>query len=94
MRTKSAGSRGVTDQHPVKASVRQPGDSNKMWSVEELIAYLGVPYETFRTWRKNGRGPANEYRFGQLLRYVEEDVAEWITSGREPNVRNQSTEPR
>ena len=77
MEIKTATSPGCTDQHHVKASVRQPGDSNRMWSVEELITYLGVPYETFRTWRKNGRGPANEYRFGQLLRYAEEDVAEW-----------------
>ncbi len=81
MEIKTATSPGGTDQHPVKASVRQPGNSNRMWSVEELIAYLGVPYETFRTWRKNGRGPANEYRFGQLLRYAEADVAEWIANG-------------
>ena len=81
MEIKSAGSTGVTDQHLVKAPVRQPGDSNRMWSVEELIAYLGVTYETFRSWRKNGRGPANEYRYGQLLRYTEQDVAEWIAAG-------------
>lgn len=81
MEIKTASSPCGTDQHPVKASVRQPGDSNRMWSVEELITYLGVPYETFRTWRRNGRGPANAYRFGQLLRYAEGDVAEWIARG-------------
>lgn len=81
MEIKTASSRRGTDQHHVKASVRQPGDTNRMWTVEELIAYLGVPYETFRSWRKNGRGPANEYRYGQLLRYTEEDVADWIASG-------------
>ena len=81
METNAAGSPGLTDQHLVKAPVRQPGDSNRMWTVEELVAYLGVPYETFRSWRKNGRGPANEYRFGQLLRYAEEDVVAWIAGG-------------
>jgi hypothetical protein len=81
MEIKTANSPGGIDQRPVKACVRQPGDSNRMWSVEELITYLGVPYETFRTWRRNGRGPANEYRFGQLLRYAEGDVAEWIAGG-------------
>ena len=81
MEINAAGSPGDTGQHPVKAPIRQPGDSNRMWSTEELIAYLGVTYETFRSWRKNGRGPANEHRFRQLLRYTEEDVAAWIAGG-------------
>ncbi len=69
------------DSHAAEAHVRRPGDSEAMWSIEELVSYLGVPYETFRTWRRNGQGPAPEYRFGRLLRYTEEDVAGWIASG-------------
>lgn len=65
----------------VKSPVRQPGDSNSMWSVEELLAYLRASYETFRTWRKHGRGPARKYRVGDLLRFAEEDVADWVASG-------------
>lgn len=72
---------GANAGNDIKALVRQPGDSNRMWSVEELIAFLGVSRETFRSWRKHGRGPANEFRFGKVLRFAEQDVVDWVAAG-------------
>lgn len=73
---------GATADYPVLTHVRQPGESDGMWSIEELIAYLGVSYETFRSWRRCRRGPAMEYRFGRLLRFTEEDDVAWLAAGR------------
>ena len=72
---------GANAGNDIKAPVRQPGDSNRMWSIEELIAFLGVSRETFRSWRKHGRGHAHEFRFGKVLRFTEQDVAEWVAAG-------------
>jgi excisionase family DNA binding protein len=52
------------------------GGSNRLLSVEELAAYLGVPKKTvYGCWRRWGlRG----YRVGRYLRFRERDVEEWL----------------
>jgi excisionase family DNA binding protein len=52
------------------------GDSNRLLSVEELAAYLGVPKKTvYGCWRQWGlRG----YRVGRYLRFRERHVEEWL----------------
>jgi excisionase family DNA binding protein len=52
------------------------GGSNRLLSVEELAAYLGVPKKTvYSCWRQWGlRG----YRVGRYLRFRERYVEEWL----------------
>src|SRR5579863_7361345 len=52
------------------------GGSNRLLSVEELAAYLGVPKKTvYSCWRQWGlRG----YRVGRYLRFRERHVEEWL----------------
>jgi excisionase family DNA binding protein len=52
------------------------GGSNRLLSVEELAAYLGVPKKTvYGCWRQWGlRG----YRVGRYLRFRERHVEEWL----------------
>ena len=54
------------------------GGSNRLLSVEELAAYLGVPKKTvYDRWRQWGlRG----YRVGRSLRFRERHVEEWLSS--------------
>ena len=52
------------------------GGSNRLLSVDELAAYLGVPKKTvYGCWRAWGlRG----YRVGRYLRFRERHVEEWL----------------
>jgi excisionase family DNA binding protein len=52
------------------------GGSNRLLSVDELAAYLGVPKKTvYGCWRSWGlRG----YRVGRHLRFRERHVEEWL----------------
>jgi excisionase family DNA binding protein len=52
------------------------GGSNRLMSVDELAAYLGVPKKTvYGCWRQWGlRG----YRVGRYLRFRERHVEEWL----------------
>ena len=54
------------------------GGSNRLLSVEELAAWLGVPKKTvYGCWRQWGlRG----YRVGRYLRFRERHVEEWLQS--------------
>ena len=54
------------------------GGSNRLLSVDELAAYLGVPKKTvYGCWRQWGlRG----YRVGRYLRFRERHVEEWLQS--------------
>gem|GEM_PF-1903143 len=54
------------------------GGSNRLLSVDELAAYLGVPKQTvYGCWRQWGlRG----YRVGRYLRFRERHVEEWLQS--------------
>ena len=54
------------------------GGSNRLLSVDELAAYLGVPKKTvYGCWRQWGlRG----YRVGRYLRFRERQVEEWLQS--------------
>ena len=52
------------------------GGSNRLLTVDELAAYLGVPKKTvYGCWRQWGlRG----YRVGRYLRFRERHVEEWL----------------
>ena len=56
----------------------QVHEPNRLLTVEELAAYLGVPKKTvYGCWRQWGlRG----YRVGRYLRFRERHVEEWLQS--------------
>ena len=72
----AGGERGSV-QHRA-AGAAPVGGSNRLLSVDELAAYLGVPKKTvYGCWRAWGlRG----YRVGRYLRFRERHVEEWLQS--------------
>ena len=53
----------------------------RLWTVEDVSAFLGVPVKTLYQWRTKGYGPAG-MRIGRYVRYRREDVMAWV-AGRE-----------
>lgn len=53
------------------------GASERLWSVDDVSAYLGVPVETLYQWRKRKYGPPAA-RVGRHLRYDRADVMAWF----------------
>ncbi|MEU7528616.1 helix-turn-helix domain-containing protein [Saccharothrix sp. NPDC042600] len=51
----------------------------KLWGVQELAAYLGVPVATIYKWRTRKYGPPGR-RIGKHVRYRQADVEAWIAS--------------
>lgn len=52
---------------------------DRLWSVQDVSYYLGVPVSTLYQWRCAGHGPRSR-RIGRHLRYVPADVKAWATS--------------
>ncbi|WP_189237027.1 helix-turn-helix transcriptional regulator [Planomonospora parontospora] len=50
---------------------------NRLWTVEEVAEYLGVPVGTLYQWRYKKTGPPGR-RIGKYLRYLPEDVHAWV----------------
>jgi excisionase family DNA binding protein len=73
----AGGERGSV-RHRAARRAAPVGGSNRLLSVEELAAYLGVPKKTvYGCWRHWGlRG----YRVGRYLRFRQRQVEEWLQS--------------
>jgi excisionase family DNA binding protein len=52
--------------------------TDKLWSVDEVAAFLGVPVETLYRWRKRRYGPPAG-RVGRHLRYDPAAVRAWFS---------------
>jgi predicted DNA-binding transcriptional regulator AlpA len=52
---------------------------DRLWSVQEVGEYLGVPVHTLYAWRTAGTGPPGR-RVGKRLRYRPQDVRDWVAS--------------
>jgi predicted DNA-binding transcriptional regulator AlpA len=52
---------------------------DRLWSVQEVGEYLGVPVHTLYAWRTAGTGPPGR-RIGKRLRYRPQDVRDWVAS--------------
>jgi excisionase family DNA binding protein len=52
---------------------------DRLWSVQDVSAYLGVPVDTIYQWRSQGTGPPGR-RMGKRLRYRPQDVRDWVES--------------
>jgi predicted DNA-binding transcriptional regulator AlpA len=53
--------------------------SDRLWSVQDVAVYLGIPLKTLYNWRTRGIGPRAR-RVGRYLRYEEQDVRAWFTT--------------
>jgi predicted DNA-binding transcriptional regulator AlpA len=71
----------MNEKKGIQAAERRGRDipQDRLWSVEEVSYYLGVPVGTLYSWRVQRRGPACR-RIGRFLRYRPEDVADWFCS--------------
>lgn len=49
----------------------------RLWTVQDVANYLGVPIKTLYEWRRHGRGPQGR-RVGKHLRYDPEHVRAWF----------------
>lgn len=49
----------------------------RLWGVEDVSAYLGVPVSTLYTWRYLGSGPPGR-RVGRYVRYDPSEVRRWF----------------
>jgi excisionase family DNA binding protein len=72
---RAVGATGASSRHRA-AGAAPLGGSNRLLTVDELAAYLGVPKKTvYGCWRAWGlRG----YRVGRYLRFRERHVEEWL----------------
>lgn len=56
-----------------------PGDPDRLLSVEELAAVVGIPVRSVRQWAVKGTGP-RRLRVGKYVRYKASDVRAWLDS--------------
>ena len=54
-------------------------DQDRLWTVQDLAEYLGVPVNTVYKWRTTGDGPRG-LRVGRHVRYRREDVLAWVAA--------------
>jgi predicted DNA-binding transcriptional regulator AlpA len=52
---------------------------DRLWTIEDVSAYLGVPVKTLYDWRSRGCGPVGK-RVGKYVRYKAADVVAWFES--------------
>jgi len=57
---------------------RQVVSIDRLWSVEEVSTYLGVPVKTLYQWKWRGAGPPVR-KIGRHLRYDPAAVKRWVT---------------
>jgi predicted DNA-binding transcriptional regulator AlpA len=50
---------------------------DRLWSIEDVSYYLGVPVGTLYYWRCRGQGPSSS-RLGRHVRYRADDVRAWV----------------
>lgn len=74
----SGGRRSATSR---RIGRRQQMDKirDRLWSVQDVADYLGIPPRTLYNWRCRGIGPRAR-RIGRYLRYEEHDVRAWFSA--------------
>ena len=60
-----------------------PARVTRLWTVQDVAEYLGVPVRTVYRWRSAGYGPAGR-RVGKHLRYRPQDVTAWVDQITDP----------
>ncbi len=56
-----------------------PPTCERLWTVDDLSAFLGVPVATLYQWRHKGEGPM-AMRLGKHLRFDPDRVRTWVTT--------------
>ena len=56
--------------------------NSKLWSVDEVADYLGVPKQTLYQWRTRRYGPPG-CRVGKYVRYMPDEVEAWVKAQKE-----------
>ena len=51
--------------------------NGKLWSVDQVADYLGVPKQTIYQWRTKGYGPKG-VKIGKHVKFRPEDVEAWL----------------
>jgi DNA-binding transcriptional MerR regulator len=51
--------------------------ASRLWTVEDVSVFLGIPVQTIRGWRAKGYGPPVR-KVGKHLRYDPVKVREWF----------------
>ncbi|MQA16134.1 MAG: helix-turn-helix domain-containing protein [Pseudonocardiaceae bacterium] len=51
--------------------------TGRLWGVEDVSDYLGVPVKTLYQWRHQGYGPKSR-RVGRYIRYSPREVVAWF----------------
>ncbi|UKD53671.1 helix-turn-helix domain-containing protein [Amycolatopsis sp. FU40] len=51
----------------------------RLWTVNDVAEYLGIPVKTLYDWRNRKYGPEGK-RVGKYLRYRAEEVQRWFDS--------------
>ena len=50
---------------------------DRLWSVQDVSEYLGIPVQTLYAWRSAATGPPGRL-VGRRLRYRPQDVRDWV----------------
>lgn len=53
--------------------------AQRLWTIEDVAEYLGIPVATLYYWRTKNKGPSGK-RMGKHVRYQPEDVYAWCDS--------------
>lgn len=82
--TTSSGGTGVRGRATSAGSARAatavgPPAVDRLWTIREVSAFLGIPVATLHQWRYLGTGP-EAYRVGKHLRYSPVAVQAWLES--------------
>lgn len=51
----------------------------RLWTVNDVADFLGIPVKTLYDWRTRGYGPPGK-RVGKYVRYVPDDVVTWFNT--------------
>ncbi len=80
--------RPAANAHPfprekaITDSDNRAGRPDRLWTVDDLSRFLGVPVNTIYKWRSAGGGPP-AHRVGKYLRFAAHDVHQWLATQRE-----------
>jgi excisionase family DNA binding protein len=71
-------SRQPMQDQPLSYAASEVVRMERLWTIHDVAAYLGVPAGTLYQWRHRGMGPPG-VRFGKHLRYQPAAVRAWVT---------------
>lgn len=64
-------------RHEIDEGITMERTTARLWGVQDVATYLGIPVMTIYHWRRTGYGPKGT-RVGRYVRYRPEDVRAWF----------------